>query len=65
MIKIDVISDYPEWKKRIKKIDFFFNKVIKLFPKKYQSRKKNNFLTLLLSNNKNIKKLNFKFRKKK
>ena len=64
MIKIDVISDYPEWKKRIKKIDFFFNKVIKLFPKKYQSKKKNNFLTLLLSNNKNIKKLNFKFRNK-
>ena len=64
MIKVDVIVDEIRWKYKIKKIDNFFNQIVKLFPKKYYLRKKNIFLTLLLSNNQSIKKLNFKFRKK-
>ena len=64
MIKVDVIVDEIRWKYKIKKIDNFFNEIVKLFPKKYYLRKKNIFLTLLLSNNQSIKKLNFKFRKK-
>ena len=64
MIKVDVIVDEIRWKSKIKKIDNFFNQIVKFFPKKYYFKKKNIFLTLLLSNNKTIKKLNFKFRKK-
>ena len=50
-------------KKNKKKKDFFY-KVCKAFPKKYQFSNKKIFFTLLLSNNKNIKKLNNQFRKK-
>ena len=64
MINVDIVSDSNIWNQRIKKKDFFFNKKIKIFPKKYQFEKKNLRLTVLLSNNKNIRKLNKRFRKK-
>mgnify|MGYP000049980264 CR=1 FL=1 len=64
MISIDVVSDSNLWSKKIKKADFFFNSLIKIFPKKYRFIKKKVGLTILLSNNKNIKKLNKKFRNK-
>ena len=64
MISVDVFSEEKAWSKRLKKKDLFFKKICSLFPKKYQfSNKKINF-TLLLSNNKEIKKLNKKFRNK-
>ena len=43
---------------------FFFKKICSLFPKKYQFLNKKVNFTLLLSNNKEIKKLNKKFRNK-
>jgi|TARA_B110001450_G_C17432099_1_gene404300 probable rRNA maturation factor len=64
MINIDIISDSNIWNQRIKKKNLFFNKIIKIFPKKYRYEKKKISLTVLLSNNKNIRKLNKKFRKK-
>jgi probable rRNA maturation factor len=64
MISIDVVSDCNLWKKKIKKADIFFNSLVKVFPKKYRFIKKKVSLTILLSNNKNIKKLNKKFRNK-
>ena len=64
MISIDVVYDNNLWRKKIKKADFFFNSLIKVFPKKYRFTKKNVCLTILLSSNKNIKKLNKKFRNK-
>jgi probable rRNA maturation factor len=64
MISIEIVSDNNLWNKKIKKKFFFFNFLIKFFPKKYQFVKKNVSLTVLLSNNKNIKKLNKKFRNK-
>ena len=64
MISIDVVSESNFWKKKIKKADIFFNSLVKVFPKKYRFIKKKVSLTILLSNNKNIKKLNKKFRKK-
>ena len=64
MIKIDVVSDHTFWNKKIKKNHTFFNSIIKFFPKKYKFIGKKINLTILLSNNKNIKKLNKKFRKK-
>ncbi|EDZ60130.1 conserved hypothetical protein TIGR00043 [Candidatus Pelagibacter sp. HTCC7211] len=64
MIKIDVLSDERAWSKKIRKKKFFFNNLCKLFPKKYQYLNKEVSLTLLLSNNKGIKKLNKDFRNK-
>ena len=64
MINIDVISESNLWNKKIKKANIFFNSLAKVFPKKYRFIKKKVSLTILLSNNKNIKKLNKKFRNK-
>ncbi len=50
--------------KNLKKKELFFNKICKSFPKKYKFLNKKVSLTLLLSNNKNIKKLNKYFRNK-
>ena len=64
MISVNVLTDNNLWKKKIVKPHIFFNNILKRFPKKYLfSNKKVNF-TLLLSKNSNIKKLNYKFRKK-
>jgi len=64
MINIDVISDSNLWIKKIKKPDVFFKSLVQIFPKKYRFINKEVSLTILLSNNKNIKKLNKKFRNK-
>ena len=64
MINIDVVLEPKHWGKKIKKPNIFFNTLIKVFPKKYRFIKKKVSLTILLSNNKNIKKLNKKFRNK-
>ena len=64
MISIDVVSESSLWDKKIKKKDIFFKSLVQSFPKKYRFIKKKVSLTILLSNNKNIKKLNKKFRNK-
>ncbi len=64
MIKINVLTDNNSWKKKINKKEKFFNTLVKFFPKKYKFINKKIDLTVLLSNNANIKKLNKKFRKK-
>ena len=64
MIKINVFSDEKAWSKRLKKKELFFKKICKAFPKKYNFSNKKIYLSLLLSNNKNIKKLNSNFRNK-
>ena len=64
MIKVSVFSEEKAWSKRLKNTDFFFKKIFKAFPKKYQFLNKKVSLSLLLSNNKNIKKLNKNFRNK-
>ena len=64
MIKVNVISEDSAWSKKIKKKEVLFNKISKIFPKKFKFNNKNAYITLLLSNNKNIKILNKKFRKK-
>ena len=64
MISVEVVSEEKNWSKKIKKKNIFFNSICKAFPKKYQFNNKKIFLTLSLSNNKNIKKLNKKLRKK-
>ena len=64
MIKVNVLSEDKSWSKKLRKKEIFFNNLCKLFPKKFQFIKKKIYLTLLLSNNINIKKLNKKFRNK-
>jgi len=64
MINIDVVSESNLWRKKIKKPHIFFNSLVKVFPKKYRFIKKKVSFTVLLSNNKNIQKLNKKFRNK-
>ena len=64
MINVNVISEEKAWFKKIKKKNFFFKNICKFFPKKYKFLNKKINITLLLSNNKKIKKLNKKFRNK-
>ncbi len=64
MINAEILIDSVNWKKKLKNTDLFFNKILKSFPKKYQFNRKKVILTVLLSNNKKIKQLNKKFRKK-
>jgi len=64
MINVNVFSDEMAWSKRLKNKNLFFEKVCRAFPKKYKFFNKQITLSLLLSNNRNIKKLNNKFRKK-
>ncbi len=64
MINIEVFSDERAWSKRLKNKELFFKSVCASFPKKYKFLKKKINFSLLLSNNRNIKKLNKKFRKK-
>ena len=64
MINVNVFSEEKAWSKRIKNKNLFFKKICKAFPKKYRFLNKKVSLTLLLSNNKNVKKLNKYFRNK-
>jgi probable rRNA maturation factor len=64
MININVFSNEKAWSKRLKNKELFFKRICKAFPKKYKFLNKKVSLTLLLSNNKNIKKLNKNFRNK-
>ena len=64
MIKVNVFSEEKAWSRRLKNTNLFFEKICKAFPKKYQFLNKKVTLSLLLSNNKNIKKLNKNFRNK-
>ena len=64
MINVDVLSDENAWSKKIKKKELFFKEICNFFPRKYQFPNKKITLSLLLSNNKCIKKLNKNFRNK-
>ena len=64
MINIFVFSNEKAWSKRLKKKEIFFHEICKAFPKKYKFINKKVSLSLLLSNNKYIKKLNKTFRNK-
>ena len=64
MININVFSEEKAWSKRLRNKELFFKKICKSFPKKYKFFKKKVSFTLLLSNNKNIRRLNKLFRNK-
>tara|TARA_Y100000389_G_C17023725_1_gene300089 strand:+ start:37 stop:498 length:462 start_codon:yes stop_codon:yes gene_type:complete len=64
MINVNVLSNERAWSRKLKKKELFFYEICKSFPKKYKFFNKKVSFTLLLSNNKNIKKLNKDFRNK-
>ena len=64
MINVNVFSEEKAWSRRLKNKNLFFKKICKALPKKYQFSNKKVSFSLLLSNNKNIKKLNKNFRNK-
>tara|TARA_B100000965_G_scaffold288554_1_gene246399 strand:- start:119 stop:553 length:435 start_codon:yes stop_codon:yes gene_type:complete len=64
MIKANVIVDYSKWKIKIKNPNNYFKKKFNRLSKiPYFERKKQEF-SILLTNNKKMKDLNYKFRKK-
>ena len=64
MISVEVFSEEKAWSKKLRKKEIFFKEICKLFPRKYRFPTKKITFTLLLSNNKCIKKLNKNFRNK-
>ena len=64
MISVDVVSESNLWNIKIKKKNNFFKSLVSFFPKKYKFFGKKINLTILLSNNKKIKRLNKDFRNK-
>ena len=64
MISVEVFSEEKAWSEKLKKKELFFKEICMLFPRKYRFLNKKITFTLLLSNNKCIKKLNKKFKNK-
>ena len=64
MIKANVISGHLDWKKNIKNPNIYLNKRLKILSEAPSFKRKNHEFSLLLTNNKKMKNLNFKFRKK-
>ena len=64
MININVFSEEKAWSKKLKNKELFFKKLFQTFPTRYKFANKKVSLSLLLSNNKCIKKLNNNFRNK-
>tara|TARA_B100001741_G_scaffold165042_1_gene136369 strand:- start:251 stop:697 length:447 start_codon:yes stop_codon:yes gene_type:complete len=64
MIKANVILDYSKWKNKIKNPNIYLNKKLRKLSKIVYSKKKKQEFSILLTNNKKMKNLNSKFRKK-
>ena len=64
MIKANVILDHYEWKKKIKNPNSYFKKILNKINKISTFRRKKHEFSILLTNNKKMKSLNFKFRNK-
>ena len=64
MIKANVITDHYKWKHKIKYPKNYFNKKLKKLSEISTFRKKQQEFSVFLTNNKKMKILNLKFRKK-
>ena len=64
MITANVISGHSNWTKIIKNPNDYLKKRLKILSKAPFFKKKNHEFSILLANNKKMKNLNFKFRKK-
>ena len=64
MIKANVIIGHSKWKKKIKNPTNYFKNKLRRILKIPSFRKKKQEFSILLTNNKEMKNLNYKFRKK-
>ena len=64
MIKANVILDYSKWKNKIKDPNNYLKKKLRKLSRFSYFKKKKQEFSILLTNNKKMKNLNFKFRKK-
>ena len=64
MIKANVILDHYKWKKKIKNPNNYFKKKIRKLNKLESFNEKKHQFSVLLTSNKKMRSLNFKFRKK-
>ena len=64
MIKANVISGHSSWNRFIKKPNDYIRKRLKILSKTPYFKKKNHEFSILLTNDKEMKKLNNKFRQK-
>ena len=64
MIKANVILDYSKWRYKIKNPNIYFKKKIQKLSTIPSFKNKNQEFSILLTNSKKIKSLNYKFKKK-
>ena len=64
MIKANVILDYSKWKNKIKNPNNYLKKKLNKLSKIPYFKKKKQEFSILLTNNRKMKDLNFKFRRK-
>ena len=64
MIKANVILDNSKWKQKIKNPSLYFKNKLYMLSKIPFFKKKKHEFSILLTNNKKMKNLNYKFRKK-
>ena len=64
MIKANVILDFSKWKYKIKNPNIYFKKKIQKLSKIPSFKNKNQEFSILLTNSKKIRSLNYKFKKK-
>ena len=64
MIKAVVINGHSSWKKILKKPNDYLQKRLKILSKIPYFKRKNHEFSILLTNDKEMKNLNYKFRKK-
>ena len=64
MIKANVILDHYKWRNKIKNPNIYFKKKLNKLAKISFFKKKKQEFSILLTNNKKMKSLNYKFRKK-
>ena len=64
MIKANVIFDQSNWKRILKRPNNYIKKRLRILSKVTSFKKKNHEFSILLTNNKEMKKLNNKFRQK-
>ena len=64
MIKANIILDYSKWKNKIKNPNNYFKKKLNKLSKIPYFKKKKQEFSILLTSNRKMKNLNFKFRKK-
>ena len=64
MIKVNVVVDFPKWKKKIKNPEKYIQIKIRKLNKIYSFVNKKHEFSILLTNKSKMKNLNYKFRKK-